>query len=127
MGTTNNHAVEGDLPPAADEPQEKSLSMDFNLQSFHDDFSTWFKHAPYFNLSPDDANDSLTTKETNPWRTRFYGAWRTNVTAGLFAILFVFFVNLGVFIWLCLTTTGIRNGSTVAYEGSCANIRRIST
>ena len=114
-----------------DRPQEEPLDVDFKLLDFHTNFSTWLQHAPYFNLPLDDASESLTVKEVSPGRRhrfdQFHGAWRTSVTAGMLAIYFVFLINLGVFIWLCVSETGTRNGFTTVYEGSCTSIRRIST
>ena len=146
MGATNKHfEEESELSPVVgsqnqlqkaaqssfNEPQDEPIGVDFKSEDFHDNFSTRLKHAPNFNLPSDDASDSLTVKGVNlsrgRWLAQFHGAWRTTVTAGMLAALVVFLVNLGVFIWLSVSKTGIRNGSTTAYEGSCADIRRIST
>ena len=115
---------------SCDESQQEPASESFRIQDFHVNFSAWLEQAPNFNLPLDDVATSLKPKKAmrgwRSWLAQFYGAWRSSVTAGMLATLLVLLMNLGVFIWLCVSEAGTRTGSRIAYEGSCTEIRRIS-
>ena len=113
-----------------DEYFREEANKVINIQCSNIDFSIWLEGVSFFDITSNDIGNlpKSTKAETRRkrWLLQFHGAWRTGVAAGMLITFFVFLINLGVFIWISVSISGIKIGSTIAYEGSCVKMKKIS-